>query len=181
MASSSPPTKAKVTPSKPIEAVETSPDLQTDFWGTIMTDKGQHDVRMKDDTGTSVNWIHPDLAKRLKLEVESLGSSDTRAFLDFSGKPVTAKQAVRFTWSGRNNKTYFEQFYVAPAKSDIDVVLGKTFVDKNGRDKEVCNHKRRKDTVRWLGSSKETVRRNFLSIPLVPDELDPQFCITLHG
>ncbi|KAK8123195.1 hypothetical protein PG984_011865 [Apiospora sp. TS-2023a] len=136
MASLSPPQKAKVAPSKPNEATEHSPDHLTDFWGTVMTDNGERDVRMKDDTGTPVNWIHPDLAKRLKLEVESLSSSDTRGFLDFSGKTFTAKQAVHFSWSGRKPTTYFEQFYIAPAKSDIQVVLGKAFVDTHGRDRE---------------------------------------------
>lgn len=177
MASSSPATKVKAAPSKPSDAIETVPDPQTDYWGTIMTDKGQHDVRMQDDTGTRVNWIHPDLAKRLKLEVESLSSSDTRGFLNFSGKPVTAKQAVRFTWSGQNNKTYFEQFYIAPAKSDVDVVLGKAFVDKHGRDKEVCNHRRRKDTVRWLGDKKETVGGDTLSTTRTVSQL----CFTQLG
>ncbi|KAH9904470.1 hypothetical protein F4778DRAFT_732582 [Xylariomycetidae sp. FL2044] len=113
------------------------PYQQADMWGTIITDRcGLREVRMKDDTGTPVSWIHPDLARRYKLAVESC---DMPNFKDFHGKRFDAKEFVWFTWLGRDKVTFCGKFYLAPKRSNIDVVLGEEFVDAHGRARDVCN------------------------------------------
>lgn len=126
---------------------EHPPCQQPGIWGTILKSKGRpYDVRMEDDTGTRVNWIHPDLIKRCKLDREDC---KTEMFEDFQGNPFKVKEQVWFTWVGRkDDKTYSGVFYPAPRKSRIDVVLGDDFVKANGRSQDVCAPERRLGDMR---------------------------------
>lgn len=124
----------------------------TGIWGTILKSKGgPYDVRMTDDTGTPVNWIHPDLIKRCKLDRETCR---TEMFKDFHGKPFKVKEYVWFTWVGRlDDKTYAGVFYPAPRESEIDVLLGDDFVKTNGRAQDVCAPERRLKDMRLFAQS----------------------------
>ncbi|KAI3327645.1 hypothetical protein HD806DRAFT_329314 [Xylariaceae sp. AK1471] len=128
---------------------------QPDMWGTILTEKcGPRDVRMMDDTGTPVNWIHPDLARRLKLELEEC---ESQRFYDFHQKRYKVKQAVWFSWIGEvDNKTYYGKFYVAPKQSGIDVILGDEFVEANGRASKVCRSQPRELPSRIFARNKRS-------------------------
>ncbi|KAK7984477.1 hypothetical protein PG989_011879 [Apiospora arundinis] len=99
------------------------------------------DARFKDDTGTPANWIHPSLAKRLKLDIEQLKEHEIKDFVDFNGKRYRPKQIVWFTMMGRDQKTYWDKYYLAPERSKfVDVILlGDEFVNTNGRARDVCN------------------------------------------
>jgi hypothetical protein len=122
--------------SSPLTVKEAPSIQQPGMWGLILKSKGgPYEVRMTDDTGTPVNWIHPDLVKRFKLELESC---ETKTFKGMRGKPFKVKEFVWFTWVGRDQKTYSGTFYVAPRESNIDVMLGDEFVKANGRAHDVC-------------------------------------------
>ncbi|KAK7962941.1 uncharacterized protein PG986_003766 [Apiospora aurea] len=112
-----------------------------DLWGRILfkNNREPRDARFRDDTGTPVNWIHPSLAKRFKLEIEQLEERDVKDFIDFQGRKYRAKQIVYFTMMGRDQKTYWDKYYIASEKSNIDVVLGEEFVNSNGRARDVCD------------------------------------------
>ncbi|KAI1342728.1 hypothetical protein F5Y15DRAFT_412412 [Xylariaceae sp. FL0016] len=118
---------------------------EVDLWGIIVTEKGQrHDVRVKDDTGTPVNWIHPDLARRFSLKVEKC---DRQRFEDFKGNTFKAESCVYFTWFGKSkekdNASYYGAFYIAPERSSIDMLLGEEFVHTYGFARDVCYPKPR--------------------------------------
>ncbi|KAK8000763.1 hypothetical protein PG990_013363 [Apiospora arundinis] len=136
----SPPSKTRPATASPSpRAVETG--HQADLWGRIMfkNNRGPRDARFKDDTGTPVNWIHPSLVKRFKLDIEQLEDRDVQGFIDFQGKRYRARQIVWFTMMGRDQKTYWDKYYIASEKSNIDVILGEEFVNANGRARDVCD------------------------------------------
>ncbi|KAI8627654.1 hypothetical protein F5Y19DRAFT_440705 [Xylariaceae sp. FL1651] len=130
-------TDSKMANSATMNSKGLAPGQQPDMWGTVITVKcGRCDVRMKDDTGTPANWIHPDLARRCKLDLEECKH---QKFEDFNGNTFKVKHIVWFTWIGkRDDRTFYGWFYIAPEKSHIDVVLGSDFVDRNGRARDVC-------------------------------------------
>ncbi|KAK8074445.1 hypothetical protein PG997_009108 [Apiospora hydei] len=55
------------------------------------------------------------------------------------GRKYRAKQIVYFTMMGRDQKTYWDKYYIASEKSNIDVILGEEFVNSNGRARDVCD------------------------------------------
>ncbi|KAM0809297.1 hypothetical protein AB5N19_09640 [Seiridium cardinale] len=133
-----------------------SPHHQHDLWGIILTEGGRQDVRIKDDTGTQVNWIHPNLVKRFKLKIESC---NRQTFEDFQGKSFKVEHVVWFTWMGRRQDkecTYYGEFYIAPERSSIEVVLGEQFVHENGLARDVCNLRRRTQPSRIFASDKKS-------------------------
>ncbi|KAK8104546.1 uncharacterized protein PG998_011579 [Apiospora kogelbergensis] len=136
----SPPSRTRTATVSPPPPVETG--HQADLWGRIMftNNREPKDARFKDDTGTPVNWIHPSLAKRFKLDVEQLEDRDVRDFIDFQGKRYRAKQVVWFTMMGRGQKTYWDKYYIASERSNIDVILGEGFVNANGRARDNSDH-----------------------------------------
>ncbi|KAK8062014.1 hypothetical protein PG994_008380 [Apiospora phragmitis] len=144
----SPPSKTR--PATTPKVVETKTHHQADLWGRILSkdNREPRDARFRDDTGTPVNWIHPSLARRFKLDIEQLDKSDTESFTDFQGKKYRANQVVYFTMVGRDKKTYWDRYYIAPEKSDIDVILGEKFVNANGRARDVCDEAPQNATAR---------------------------------
>ncbi|KAK8043320.1 hypothetical protein PG993_005750 [Apiospora rasikravindrae] len=143
----SPPTKT-ARPTATPTVVETH--HQTDLWGRILSQDNREprDARFRDDTGTPVNWIHPSLARRFKLDIEQLDEGDTKSFVDFQGRRYRANQVVYFTMVGRDKKTYWDKYYIAPEKSNIDVILGEKFVNANGRARDVCDEAPQNATAR---------------------------------
>ncbi|KAK7985823.1 hypothetical protein PG996_004934 [Apiospora saccharicola] len=126
---------------RPTAAPKAETHHSGDLWGRILfkNNREPRDARFKDDTGTPVNWIHPSLAKRFKLDIEQLEEREIKDFVDFQGRKYRARQIVYFTMMGRNQKTYWNKYYVASEKSNIDVILGDEFVNANGRARDVCD------------------------------------------
>ncbi|KAI1327787.1 hypothetical protein F5Y16DRAFT_185426 [Xylariaceae sp. FL0255] len=116
---------------------EATPTPQAEQWGVILSEKaGTCDVRIIDDTGTPVNWIHPTLAQKFKLDIEECKSFKLE---DFGGHKFKAKNAVWFTWHGkRKDRTFYSKFYLAPERSNCEMVLGNGFVLQFGRASAIC-------------------------------------------
>ncbi|KAI1264925.1 hypothetical protein F5Y18DRAFT_427561 [Xylariaceae sp. FL1019] len=99
----------------------------------------EYDVRVKEDTGSVENWIHPDVVKR--CELSSLEQACAVKFwIDMNGKTFKCDRCLTVTWYGRkeSERTYEEIFYVSSPKAPIQMALGSSFVDKHGRIKEIC-------------------------------------------
>ncbi|KAK6079538.1 hypothetical protein SCUP234_05707 [Seiridium cupressi] len=95
-----------------------------------------HVVRIQDDTGTDVNWIHPKLVERCGLERERC---EAKRFRDFQGRFYRCSERVRVRWAGRDNKSIDGWFLVAPGRSTVELVLGNEFVSEYGRADKFCD------------------------------------------
>lgn len=107
----------------------------------------EYDVRVKEDTGTPVNWIHPDVVRNCNLN--SLEEACTPTFfVDMNGKNFKCEKSIRITWCGRKRNSYEERFFISPPKAPIHMILGDEFVTKNGRVKEICADRRKAEDAR---------------------------------
>ncbi|KAK9415845.1 hypothetical protein SUNI508_10145 [Seiridium unicorne] len=95
-----------------------------------------HIVRIQDDTGTDVNWIHPKLVERCGLERERC---EAKGFRDFQGRFYRCSERVRVRWAGKDNKSIDGWFLVAPGRSTVELVLGNEFVSEYGRADKFCD------------------------------------------
>ncbi|KAK9788200.1 hypothetical protein SCARD494_09952 [Seiridium cardinale] len=95
-----------------------------------------HVVRIQDDTGTDVNWIHPKLVERCGLERERC---EAKRFRDFQGRVYGCSERVRVRWAGKENKSIDGWFLVAPGQSTVELVLGNEFVSEYGRANKFCD------------------------------------------
>jgi hypothetical protein len=122
-------------------SIQTQHNGNAEWWLVVLTTtkRGikEYDVRVKEDTGTPVNWIHPDVIKRCKLD--SLVEACTpRSFVDMNGKNFKCERCVSVTWCGRKRNSYEEIFFVSQERAPIQMVLGDDFVTKHARAKEIC-------------------------------------------
>lgn len=121
----------------------------------------EYDVRVQEDTGTPVNWIHPDVVKRCKLgSLEE--ACKPRSFVDMNGKKFKCEKWIQITWCGRDRKSYEEYFFVSPPKAPIHILLGDEFVSKNGRVKEICSDRRKTEDARIFVAASLTVSHDHL-------------------
>jgi hypothetical protein len=116
----------------------------------------EHDVRVKEDTGTPVNWIHPDVVRDCNLGPMEEACAP-RCFIDMSGKYFKSERCIWITWCGRSRNTYEELFYVSPRRAPISMVLGEEFVNKNGRVREICADRRKAEDARVFVAASLTV------------------------
>ncbi|KAH8660567.1 hypothetical protein BX600DRAFT_57796 [Xylariales sp. PMI_506] len=112
---------------------ERSPDLCAKI--LTATASKPYTARIRDDTGTDVNWIHPDLADACGLEREPC---EPRNFRDFQRGMFKCTELVHVRWAGKDNKSIDGIFYVSPRQSAIELVLGEPFVRAHGRAHEFC-------------------------------------------
>jgi hypothetical protein len=111
---------------------------QSIFYADVKDPKGHRcEVQISDDTGSPVNWIHPYFFTQYGLTWKHLPKPI--CYEDASGNQVKATRFIKLEWIGKNNRKYNTEFYVMPEKVKIPrLVLGHTFVENNGRAKEVC-------------------------------------------
>jgi hypothetical protein len=133
-----------------------------EWWVVVFTStkRGikEYDVRVKDDTGTPVNWIHPNVVKNCKLD--SLAKAcPPRFFVNMNGKSFKCEKCVQITWCGRGKNSYEELFFISPEKAPIDMVLGQEFVDKHGRAKDICADSPKNADARMFVATKMTVSK----------------------
>ena len=96
----------------------------------LRTGESQY-VQVKEDTGTSVNWISPSVVNNFDFEVQD--APQDMVFLDFGGKKFQPKGMVTITLAGNETKTQHTEFYVAPEGFPVDgVVVGTEFIQRSG-------------------------------------------------
>ncbi|KAI1318786.1 hypothetical protein F5Y16DRAFT_112541 [Xylariaceae sp. FL0255] len=126
----------------------------TEWWVVVLTTtkRGieEYDVRVKEDTGTPANWIHPNVVKSCGLSSFEEACAPPRLFKDMSGKIFKCERCVRVTWCGKKRNSYEEVFLVSSEKAPIDMVLGSEFVDKHGRAKDNCADRPKAEDARMF-------------------------------
>jgi hypothetical protein len=114
------------------------------LWAKILTVRHPqgYEVRVKDDSGTDPNWIHPRIVE--ECEIQQISCSAKR-FIDFQGNSFECTKMVRVRWSGKKDNSFDETFYVAPTNSRFDLLFGKIFGKKHGCVQKHCSPKSESD------------------------------------
>ncbi|KAI1858223.1 hypothetical protein JX265_010891 [Neoarthrinium moseri] len=115
----------------------------------------KYDVKVKEDTGSTVNWIHPHVIERCKLD-SLVEACEARDFQDMNGRIFSCEQRASITWFGRGRITFQEIFFVSSKKAPIQMVLGDEFVTKYGRASEICADAPRTGDARMYVATKLT-------------------------
>jgi hypothetical protein len=110
------------------------------LWVKILTVRSRdiHEFMISDDTGTTANWIHPDIVRKCGLTRKKC---EARVFDDFQGGTFICHEQVEVRWIGKGDIFFDDVFMVAPQTSGISLLLGEDFVDKRGRAKLHCVEK----------------------------------------
>jgi hypothetical protein len=102
-------------------------------WATtihVQTGKA-HYLPVKEDSGTEVNWIAPELVSRLAFEIHA--APQASIFRDFTGREYEATQCVTVPLRGLLRKSQHMECFVAPKGFPLDgVVVGSRFCREMG-------------------------------------------------
>ena len=119
-------------------------------------------VEVREDTGTNVNWVSPQLVKDCNFPL--LDGPDKRYFLDFKGDQYEAKQRVKIPFIGKKKKAEQTEFFIAPNSFPIDgLLVGNGFISSFGHPHNVFLDER--DKVLVMVQKKTTVGEELLRIP----------------
>ncbi|KAF7537672.1 hypothetical protein G7054_g3545 [Neopestalotiopsis clavispora] len=149
-------------PPQPDTATDTSQiprNGNAEWWVVVLTTtkRGimEYDVRVKEDTGTPVNWIHPNVVKNCKLD-PLVEARPPRSFVDMNGKRFKCERCVRITWCGRGKNSYMGDFFISPEKAPIDMLLGDEFVTRHGRVRDICANSPKSADARMFVARRQT-------------------------
>lgn len=88
-------------------------------------------LKVREDTGTDVNWVSPQLAKDCAFPVRDVTDKNPR--WDFNGEPFCAKQRVKISFTGKLEKTSQTEFFVAPKSFPFEgLIVGNDFINSVG-------------------------------------------------
>lgn len=151
---------SKADTSRPEGSSQIHCNRNVEWWVVVLTNSKrgvrEYNVRVKEDTGTPVNWIHPKLIRSCKLG-SLVEDCEPRFFEDMNGKTYKYEKCALVTWYGRKRNSLEEVFYIAREKSSIDLLLGNEFVSKYGRVSEVCADAPKIEDTRMFVATKLTV------------------------
>jgi hypothetical protein len=88
------------------------------------------DVRVYEDTGSSVNFISPSIVDACNLtryETKSIAFESVAG-----GVAFTANELVKPRWLGHGVTQGIDIFYIAPKATSIDLLVGRDFLRDNG-------------------------------------------------
>lgn len=133
------PVQARATTSA-AQQVKSTATKKPMLWAKILviTSPQGHEVKVSDDTGTDVNWIHPQILRKCSIPRVSC---QPRIYRDFQGNDYAVTEYVRVRWCGKNENSKEDTFYVAPEASAIGMVFGNNFVRERGRIEDYCSEK----------------------------------------
>jgi hypothetical protein len=94
-------------------------------------DSSSQYLSIKEDTGSSVNWIHPKWVRKLSLDPSDV--EEMHEFAGFDGSTFTPTKQVSLTLTPQRGKTLRDMFFVAPNDFPVDgVIVGTQFVMEFG-------------------------------------------------
>lgn len=115
---------------QPVSTVPT-PSERRKLFARIMTTKSEdpHEATIRDDTGSDVDWIHPNILRRCGIKPRKCPEAHFRLF---GGETISVSEQVEVRLATKGNRTFVRLFHVSPTGSDEQVVLGREFVDEFG-------------------------------------------------
>ena len=78
------------------------------------------------DSGTRVNFIHPQLATRCHLKPHPTATVEHKVL---TGATFKSSQWVEVDWYGKDYKCWTAMFYIAPENAPIELLVGEDFLE----------------------------------------------------
>ncbi|KAI9703387.1 MAG: hypothetical protein M1820_005859 [Bogoriella megaspora] len=119
-------------------------------------------VDVREDTGTSVNWISPSTLEKL-MSLSSKALTKLK-FVSLMGIKYSPEYRVKVLLNGTSNKFFYADCFVPPRESPVDgIVLGSDFIKEHGH---IHTHFHLKNTREPLstGIKEHKIESNYLDL-----------------
>jgi hypothetical protein len=91
-----------------------------------------HDISVRIDTQSPVNWILPRVARECGLDI--IKTSEITTYVGFDGESYyNCDSYVDVTWNGQGDKIRRTRFYISPANSPIELLVSEEFTKQYGK------------------------------------------------